>query len=403
MRQQVLTVHGIATTGRWQEELVEAYAPHFECISIKYPHYRRLGVPKLLLEPWILMPALTALGALWLLDAGEFRGFGWLFTWPVSLLLGAAAYVATYRRRTLSFNVVVTKASPYARPGNQDRTHLIAHSFGTYLIARVLQKRAGVRLGRIVLVGCVLPRAFPWATLHKTSGTGPKFFEIRNELARRDYVVCSAWLMSWLIQGLGIAGFCGFKGGPPLIHDLADPDVACAGCRTGVAPIHNVVSKYLGHSDTFVGSGYAETFWLPFLWGIEPTEYQDFLNHCNAAGGLEREWSKRTREKGYVDPRLVEIETELRAKTWRWTAGTFDSFVRDEVKSRFPVTHKSFEDFVSLAIRGAWSSVILAMEAHEARADRARKQLPPDSKADEAIAWLNPHLAVRRAVTLLPD
>lgn len=42
MRQQVLTVHGIQTTGIWQEQLADAYAPHFECISSSTPTIKRI-------------------------------------------------------------------------------------------------------------------------------------------------------------------------------------------------------------------------------------------------------------------------------------------------------------------------------------------------------------------------
>lgn len=208
--------------------------------------------------------------------------------------------------------------------------------------------------------------------------------------------------MSWLIRGLGIAGFAGFEGSADHVHNVASPETSCDACQEHDALIHNVVSKYLGHSDTFVGTGYAEVFWLPFLWGIDPTDYKEFIDYCNAAAGFEREWSKQTRGKGHVDPRLLTIEEKLRNRTWRWS-GPFGAYVEQEVLSRFPGTHEELQDSVSLAIRGTWLNVISALEAHQARADRIRKTLPPDSKADEAIAYLNPHLAVRRAVELLPE
>lgn len=37
MKEYVVTVHGIATEGKWQEELRTAFAPHFECISTGLP------------------------------------------------------------------------------------------------------------------------------------------------------------------------------------------------------------------------------------------------------------------------------------------------------------------------------------------------------------------------------
>jgi hypothetical protein len=42
-RRRVLTIHGIETSGDWQEDVARAFAPHFACKTIKYPHYRWLG------------------------------------------------------------------------------------------------------------------------------------------------------------------------------------------------------------------------------------------------------------------------------------------------------------------------------------------------------------------------
>ena len=78
---------------------------------------------------------------------------------------------------------------------------------------------------------------------------------------------------------------------------------------------------------------------------------------------------------GHVDPRLVKIERQLHNQTWRWTGGTFGSFVEREVMSRFPGTPESLKDSVALAIRGTWDSVAQALDAYQARAVRAKKTL----------------------------
>lgn len=399
MKEYVITIHGIATKGTWQEQIGTAFAPHFDCLPVKYPQYRWLGALKLLQEPIILFPTIVGVLALrqWL--PGPIRTVGWLFIGALVFL----AYLATYYRRTRAFNRMLEQASPHTSRALQTRTHLIAHSFGTYLTGRALQERPDFYVGRVVFIGCVLPREFPWATLQAPSvGDGRKFLEVRNELARRDLVVCAAWLMSPLIRGLGIAGFSGFTDSSGQIHDLSNPNTTCTSCILAPVSIHNVHSEYLGHSGTFVTSGYAETYWLPFLWGIEPTEYHQFLKYCNAAAALERDWSPASRQRGHVDPRLVRVERQLHTQKWRWTGGTFGSFVEQEVMSRFPGTPESLRDSVALAIRGTWDSVRQALDAYQARAVRARDKLPPDLRADAAIAWLNPHRAVRRAVNELP-
>jgi hypothetical protein len=166
--------------------------------------------------------------------------------------------------------------------------------------------------------------------------------------------------------------------------------------------VHNVRSNDLGHSDTFVTSGYAETYWLPYLWGIDPIEYQHFLRYCNAAAALERQWSQEARRRGHVDPRLLAIEQQLRAQKWRWTDGTFGAFIEQEVMSRFPGDATSLAESVSLAIRGTWDSVRQALDAHQARVARAKHGVLSHAPEDAPIAWLNPHRAVRRAVNDLP-
>lgn len=396
MRDCLLTVHGIWTKGPWQEEVARIFAPHFDCISIKYPQYRWLGPVNLLLEPYVVVVLGLLLVVLrkWITADRAWD--------PVIVCSLIAAYSMTFLRRTRAFKTILANTSPYASRFHQSHTHVIAHSLGTYLIGRALRTRSDFHLGRIVLVGCVLPRAFAWSTLRavgvsKTS----RFLAVRNEVARKDIVVCMAWSMSWLIYGLGIAGFLGFKGPPELVHKVESPAQPCTQCHKQMAIVHNVVSRDLGHSDTFVGSGYAETFWLPFLWGIEPAEYHDFIQYCKLAGGLEREWSSKARAAGYIDPRLVKVENEFRRKSWQWCSGSFGAYVEQEVHSRYPVSGEPLNQSVSLAVRGTWQSVVLALEAWQVREERFRDGLPGDSEMEGRIAWLNPRKAVRRAVALL--
>jgi hypothetical protein len=398
LKERVLTIHGIETSGAWQEELARVFACHFDCIPIKYSQYRWFGPLELILEPYVL----AGLGVILLaMHVWRVPSTVWWAAFWSSLFL---AYLATYVRRRLAFNKMLQQASDYAQPAYQSKTHLIAHSLGTYLIGRALRTRAYFHVGRIVFVGCVLPRNFPWSKLIGLGGAkGHQFLEVRNELGRKDIVVLMAWMMSWLIRGLGIAGFSGFKGPPELIHTTDAASGSCGDCPTGgLAPIHNVVSGDLGHSDTFVGSGYAEVFWLPFMWGIDPNEYKDFLELCNLAAGLEREWSSSARAGGHVDPRLVNIETLLLARSWKWSGGKFGDFLAQEVVSRYPLTGQPLQQSVGLAVRGVWQSVMQALEARQTRENRFRQGLPTDPVVDTAVRCLDPREAVRRAVALLP-
>jgi len=391
MRDSVLMVHGVWSNGAWHKEVAWVYKPHFrECISIKYPQYRWFGPLALILEPYVVVVLVLVVVV--------------LYKWPVAGYFKIAlygfllivAYLATYLRRTRAFNTVLRQASPYAQRPFQPQTHLIAHSLGTYLMGRALRDRPEFHLGRVVLVGCVIPRSFAWSELRA------KCLAVRNELARKDVVVYLAWLMSWLIRGLGISGFSGFNGPPDLIHDVENPSQVCTSCPTPTVLVHNMLARALGHSGTFVGTGYAEAFWLLFFWGIEPPEYAEFIDLCNAAAGLEREWSTVSRAAGHEDPRLIEIKARLRNRIWRWCSGTFGDYVAQEVQSRFPTSGEPLQFSVGLAITGTWQLVRQGMEARLLRIDRKRQGLPDDPAVELATAWLNPKEAVRRAVALLP-
>jgi len=188
IRERVLTIHGIESSGDWQEDVARTFAPHFACKTIKYPHYRWLGPLKLLLEPFVFF-ILGTIAAVLLFVMKYSSRTGWI----VFLSLFFIAYLASYARRSCAFNHVLKQVSFYANADDQSETHLIAHSLGTYLMGLALRKRANIHLGRIVLVGCVLPRSFPWKTLTALSGTGYRFIDIRNEVGRKDIVVWSAW------------------------------------------------------------------------------------------------------------------------------------------------------------------------------------------------------------------
>ncbi len=421
-RDRILTIHGIETSGDWQEDVARAFAPHFDCKTIKYPHYRWLGPLKLLVEPYILL-LLGAITAVVLFRVNHSARTGWLSLGGLFFI----AYIASYLRRSCAFNHVLTQVSQYARPEDQSETHLIAHSLGTYLMGLALRKRENIHLGRIVLVGCVLPRRFPWDKLPGLSGSGYRFLDVRNEVGQKDVVVWSAWIMSWLIRGLGVAGLWGFKGQPSFIHTLSAPGLLCPDGNACLAKVHNMTSRYLGHSDAFVGSGYAETFWLPYLWGIDPEEYQQFLLRCKLASGLERPWSPGVRAGGHVDPRLTQVENKLLASSWRWCNGTFADYVLAEVKSKKTGTPEELKQLTALATRGVWQVIHLAVEARLNRQERMRTKLAVRQKSfaqkvgldwrrhrifsnedlvydpaiDQMMEYLNPRLAVQWAVERL--
>ena len=64
-KRYILTIHGICTPGEWQENVQYVLEPHFQCVSIKYPHFRdRLAPLRLIFDLrflCILAPAVLLL------------------------------------------------------------------------------------------------------------------------------------------------------------------------------------------------------------------------------------------------------------------------------------------------------------------------------------------------------
>ncbi|MGE5304025.1 MAG: hypothetical protein ACM3TN_11980 [Alphaproteobacteria bacterium] len=86
--------------------------------------------------------------------------------------------------------------------------HFLGHSNGTYLLGKSLERVPGMRFGRIVLVGSVLPRNYPWAQIFDRD----QVKILRNDRANRDVpvgILCSA-LRGFGMRALGTAGVDGF-------------------------------------------------------------------------------------------------------------------------------------------------------------------------------------------------
>src|SRR5205085_2074206 len=80
---------------------------------------------------------------------------------------------------------------------------VIAHSFGTYGIARVLEEYPDIRLRRLVLCGSIVPRAFRWDKLGSRQLEQP----VVNDCGERDVWPLFAQSLSF---GYGASGTLGF-------------------------------------------------------------------------------------------------------------------------------------------------------------------------------------------------
>jgi len=80
---------------------------------------------------------------------------------------------------------------------------VICHSFGTYIVGKIILMQFEVDFHKIILVGSVLSRKYPWYALSEDRVTA-----VLNEVGTRDIWPLMAKAFSW---GYGIAGWLGFQ------------------------------------------------------------------------------------------------------------------------------------------------------------------------------------------------
>jgi pimeloyl-ACP methyl ester carboxylesterase len=111
--------------------------------------------------------------------------------------------------RTRPINEVLWRIREAIKRNPNARVSVIAHSFGTYAIARILREHPDIRLHRLVLCGSVLRRSFRWDQVRDRVEA-----EIINDCGHRDIWPVLAQSSTW---GYGASGTFGF--GTPGIRD----------------------------------------------------------------------------------------------------------------------------------------------------------------------------------------
>ena len=157
----VLTLHGIGVfggRGPWQKPIERVLAPHFRCITIKYSHYRWLGFLSAVVEPWLLISGIAVVLLLKRWYAIHFVG-----AWIVGICV-LSCFAARLRHR-MALSYFLAQSSHRLPLGL--KPHVIAHSMGTKLVGTALKEYPQVRLGNVVLTGCVLPTNYPWRGVYQ--------------------------------------------------------------------------------------------------------------------------------------------------------------------------------------------------------------------------------------------
>ncbi len=121
---------------------------------------------------------------------------------------------------------------------------IIAHSFGTYIVAKALEKYPEIRFNRVIFSGSIVRRDFDWASLIRTGRVGA----ILNEIGGKDI-----WskLAEWVIGDAGASGAIGFSSSGLGIYQRRRPRFR--------------------HSDHFYALNYTRN-WIPYLLGDAPAE-----------------------------------------------------------------------------------------------------------------------------------
>jgi TPR repeat protein len=196
VRPLVISVHGIRTRGAWQKQLTAVL--------------NRAGFDHLPL------------------DFGFFRAI--LLLWPPARQRQIAWFLEQYTA---------------ARRDSRDvPISVVAHSLGSYLVARSLEIFPEVRFQRVILCGSIVRRDYPWTRI---IGESRQVVQVLNDYGRMDIW---ALIVGWVVSDSGASGRLGFV-------DDADGQV--------VQRAH----EEFRHSDYFYVLNY-EGNWVPFLKGTGP-------------------------------------------------------------------------------------------------------------------------------------
>jgi pimeloyl-ACP methyl ester carboxylesterase len=213
MRPLVISVHGIRTRGAWQKELTS--------------ELNRAGLNHLPL------------------DYGFFLALQLL--WPGSRQRALQWFLEAYTDARNEY-------------GNAPIS-VIAHSFGSYLVARTLEQRPEVTFERVILCGSIVQRDYPWSSIILER---KQVKEVLNDFGRLDFW---AGTVGWLVEDAGPSGQQGFS-------DDAQQRV-----------FQREHSEFR-HSDYFYRLHYKDS-WVPFLRG-------DGAGPVGALGARSTNWRFRT-------------------------------------------------------------------------------------------------------------
>jgi pimeloyl-ACP methyl ester carboxylesterase len=123
---------------------------------------------------------------------------------------------------------------------------VIAHSYGSYIVAEAMKKYPLIKFDRIILCGSIVRRDFDWDAVRKRG----QFDRLLNDFGGKDIW---ARVAEWVISDAGSSGYRGF-------------------CRTAGGAVQQRHNQFWGHSSYFRLLNFRQR-WLPFLVrAVDPPE-----------------------------------------------------------------------------------------------------------------------------------
>ena len=138
---EIFLLHGINTYAEWQPKVRAIFEPYREYISVETIKYGKYSL--------------------------------WKFLRPRS-----------YEDKPLE--LVKRELTSIIQNSPNSKIVVIAHSFGTYLVTKILLNNPLIKIDKLILCGSIVDNDFPWHNLESLRLNGEKTQKILNECGRRD-------------------------------------------------------------------------------------------------------------------------------------------------------------------------------------------------------------------------
>lgn len=194
VKRVLVSLHGISTTGRWQKEMQAS----FDKPNVRIIH-----------RPW---------------------DFGWFSIFELVIPQLRHRQVEWFLREYQ--DLLVEEGLDQDSPPS-----LIAHSFGTYIAAKALEKYPAIRFRSVIFCGSIVAAEFNWSERFERGQVG----KVLNDYSPKDIWARHA---RWIVSDAGQAGYTGFSDASPLLHQRNN--------------------RLWNHSDYFHRLNF-ELNWIPFL------------------------------------------------------------------------------------------------------------------------------------------